>query len=137
MPNLEFLDVMPFCFCYLAEDGPLTFIPLLDDEDFENEEDPERTQEDDPSKEGTPDDDDDSDIHNIGAAAQGGRHDNQGGGDRRAKYDPRREVTYEVFAYEMWPKINKKKLSYHPTLIWMEIASFIKGRGWEKVHAFF
>ncbi|XP_033629676.1 TPR and ankyrin repeat-containing protein 1-like isoform X2 [Asterias rubens] len=109
------------------EDGPLTFIPLLDDEDFENEEDPERTQEDDPSKEGTPDDDDDSDIHNIGAAAQGGRHDNQGGGDRRAKYDPRREVTYEVFAYEMWPKINKKKLSYHPTLIWMEIASFIKG----------
>ena len=43
-------------------------------------------------------------------------------------FDPRREVTYRVFVSEMWPKINKKaKAQYHPTLVWTEIRSFIKG----------
>ncbi|XP_074641148.1 TPR and ankyrin repeat-containing protein 1-like [Tubulanus polymorphus] len=39
-----------------------------------------------------------------------------------------REVTYEVFAHELWPFINKgRKYQCHPTLVWMEINSFIKG----------
>ncbi|XP_078333030.1 TPR and ankyrin repeat-containing protein 1-like isoform X2 [Crassostrea virginica] len=44
------------------------------------------------------------------------------------KVDPRREVTYEVFAEEVWPRICKKFSGrYHPSLIWMEIMSFIQG----------
>lgn len=44
------------------------------------------------------------------------------------KVDPRREVTYEVFAEEFWPRISKKwSTRYHPSLIWMEIMSFIRG----------
>ncbi len=44
------------------------------------------------------------------------------------KLDPRREVTYEVFAGELWPKIRKKlKYECHPTLVWTEIMSFIEG----------
>ena len=43
----------------------------------------------------------------------------------------RREVTYEVFAHEFWPKMMKKRgkeeKSCHPSLVWMEIKSFIKG----------
>ena len=40
-----------------------------------------------------------------------------------------KEVTYEVFAYEIWPSISKisKNQSYHASLVWMEIKSFIKG----------
>lgn len=46
----------------------------------------------------------------------------------RKKVDPRREVTYEVFAEEVWPRISKKwSTRYHPSLIWMEIMSFIRG----------
>ena len=46
----------------------------------------------------------------------------------RKKLDPRREVTYEVFAEEVWPRICKKLSGrYHPSLIWMEIMSFIQG----------
>lgn len=44
------------------------------------------------------------------------------------KVNRRREVTYEVFADEVWPQISKKwSTRYHPSLIWMEIMSFIKG----------
>nr|XP_034304939.1 uncharacterized protein LOC105330431 [Crassostrea gigas]XP_034304942.1 uncharacterized protein LOC105330431 [Crassostrea gigas]XP_034304948.1 uncharacterized protein LOC105330431 [Crassostrea gigas]XP_034304950.1 uncharacterized protein LOC105330431 [Crassostrea gigas] len=44
------------------------------------------------------------------------------------KVDPRREVTYKVFAEEVWPLISKKcSGQYHPSLIWTEIMSFIKG----------
>ncbi|XP_067665651.1 TPR and ankyrin repeat-containing protein 1-like [Haliotis asinina] len=44
------------------------------------------------------------------------------------KVDPRREVTYETFAEEIWPKILKKmSVNYHPSLVWTEIMSFIKG----------
>ncbi|XP_062607408.1 TPR and ankyrin repeat-containing protein 1-like [Saccostrea cucullata] len=41
--------------------------------------------------------------------------------------DVRREVTYEIFVNLVWPKINKGMDHYHPSLIWMEIISFIKG----------
>ncbi|XP_071113489.1 TPR and ankyrin repeat-containing protein 1-like isoform X1 [Haliotis cracherodii] len=44
------------------------------------------------------------------------------------KVDPRKEVTYEMFAEEIWPKILKKmSVNYHPSLVWTEIMSFIKG----------
>lgn len=43
-------------------------------------------------------------------------------------FDPRREVTYSVFVSELWPGMTKKlKAQYHPTLVWTEIRSFIKG----------
>lgn len=42
--------------------------------------------------------------------------------------DPRKEVTYEVFACEIWPDIaTKVAMKYHPSLVWAEIMSFIKG----------
>lgn len=47
-------------------------------------------------------------------------------GIRQRKVDPRKEVTYEVFTSTIWPKI-QKKAKYHPSLIWTEIMSFIKG----------
>ena len=45
------------------------------------------------------------------------------------KRRPTKEVTYEVFAYEIWPSISKisKNQNYHPSLVWIEIKSFIKG----------
>ena len=42
--------------------------------------------------------------------------------------DPRLEVTYQVFKNKLWPKMTKKrKVHYHPSLVWTEICSFIKG----------
>lgn len=44
--------------------------------------------------------------------------------------DPRREITYQVFQAEIWPKMkksSKEKIDFHPTLVWTEIRSFIKG----------
>ena len=42
--------------------------------------------------------------------------------------DLRREVTYQVFKNELWRKMTKKKkVDYHPSLVWTEIISFIKG----------
>ncbi|XP_048257654.1 uncharacterized protein LOC124143780 isoform X2 [Haliotis rufescens] len=58
----------------------------------------------------------DEDVLQQGAAA----------GIRQRKVDPRKEVTYEVFTSTIWPKI-QKKAKYHPSLIWTEIMSFIKG----------
>ena len=47
---------------------------------------------------------------------------------RRKKCDPRREVTYDVFVYELWPEMKKKlQVDCHATLVWMEIRSFIQG----------
>ena len=49
--------------------------------------------------------------------------------------DPRREVTYFVFSNELWPKMMRKtKLQCHPTLVWTEIRSFIKGSA-EALHS--
>lgn len=50
-----------------------------------------------------------------------GRHDPK-------SFDPRREVTYVVFVSELWPRMTKRvNAQYHPTLVWTEIRSFIKG----------
>ena len=45
------------------------------------------------------------------------------------KRRPTKEVTYELFAYEIWPSISKisKNQNCHASLVWMEIKSFIKG----------
>ncbi|CAC5423625.1 unnamed protein product [Mytilus coruscus] len=45
------------------------------------------------------------------------------------KVDPRREVTYDVFVEKIWPKVklNSSEKKYHPSLIWTEIFSFLKG----------
>ena len=50
--------------------------------------------------------------------------------DRKVKVeqDPRREITYQVLKNELWGEITKKKkVDYHPSLVWTEIISFIKG----------
>ncbi|XP_065066054.1 uncharacterized protein LOC135691969 [Rhopilema esculentum] len=40
----------------------------------------------------------------------------------------KREVSYLIFANEVWPLIEKKTVSsYHPSLVWTEFCSFIKG----------
>ncbi|XP_070564881.1 TPR and ankyrin repeat-containing protein 1-like isoform X1 [Ptychodera flava] len=87
-----------------TDDGPLSFIQLLDESDDEDEDD---------------DDDEDEETLDITVKDEQGR--------QRKEIDPRKEVTYEVFAYELWSKINKNKVDYHPTLVWMEIKSFIQG----------
>lgn len=40
-----------------------------------------------------------------------------------------KEVTYDVFAHEIWPQISKTRHGgdCHPSLVWIEIKSFIKG----------
>ena len=49
--------------------------------------------------------------------------------------DPRREVTYFVFTSELWPKMTRKtRMQCHPTLVWTEIRSFIKGSA-EALHS--
>ena len=48
----------------------------------------------------------------------------------KGERDPRREITYQIFQSEIWPKMkktSKEKIDYHPTLVWTEIRSFIKG----------
>ncbi|KAI8776906.1 TPR and ankyrin repeat-containing protein 1, partial [Biomphalaria glabrata] len=46
----------------------------------------------------------------------------------QVKVDPRRECTYEVFAFQVWPKVAKKvQLDCYASLAWTEIMSFIKG----------
>ncbi len=89
-----------------AGHGPVIIIPSLGDEN-DDDEDPE---EEDPNLQPDGDEDEFPDYMNP------------------QKWDPRREVTYEVFAGELWPKIRKKlKYECHPTLVWTEIMSFIKG----------
>ncbi|KAL3888631.1 hypothetical protein ACJMK2_000996 [Sinanodonta woodiana] len=54
------------------------------------------------------------------------RHDGARADQR--KMDPRREVTYVVFLEEVWPQTKTIiKQRYHPSLVWTEIMSFIKG----------
>ncbi|OPL21743.1 hypothetical protein AM593_00808, partial [Mytilus galloprovincialis] len=88
-------------------DGPLSILPLLqEDSDEESDSD------DDDEEEGLEDDQD-----NLNQDRQ-----------NRKRVPPRREMTYELFAETIWPHMNKgigKK--YHPSLVWTEIMSFIKG----------
>ena len=54
----------------------------------------------------------------------GKRNEQEAEGER----DLRREITYQVFKDELWRKMTKKKkVDYHPSLVWSEIISFIKG----------
>ena len=74
--------------------------------------------------------DSDSDVDDLEAdeyeAAQD--TDNVVAKGEKQLFDPRREVSYDVFANELWPRIAKKeKVHFHPTLVWTEIRSFIKG----------
>ncbi|XP_028397252.1 LOW QUALITY PROTEIN: TPR and ankyrin repeat-containing protein 1-like [Dendronephthya gigantea] len=63
-------------------------------------------------------------VKNKPTAADSGHKEQLG----RGKLDHRREVTYEVFKNELWRKMTKKRdEDYHPSLVWTEIISFIKG----------
>ncbi|KAL8569952.1 hypothetical protein ACOMHN_056384 [Nucella lapillus] len=90
-----------------ADEEIFAFVPLEDDSDEEDDEDYLEEEEGEDRKEG----------------------DNQAGADHQPrKKDNRREVTYSVFAHEIWSKITKKiQVNYHPSLVWTEIMSFIKG----------
>ena len=90
------------------EDNHLQFIPAFElDEESDEEEDEEVTKIEDDNK----------------------RPKDKGKGPKENR-DPRREITYHVFQHEIWPKMKKtlkEKVEYHPTLVWTEIRSFIKG----------
>ena len=66
----------------------------------------------------------DDDAEEAGAdGAQGAAGAQAGGGAR-----PRREVNYSYFADVMWPRLNSAgQYPYHPSLVFTEIFSFIKG----------
>lgn len=94
------------------EDNHLQFIPATesDDDGSDNE------------------DEEEKDVSGTekGNTKVTGRSRAQGKEDR----DPRREITYQLFQAEIWPKMKKssrEKIDYHPTLVWTEIRSFIKG----------
>ena len=89
------------------EDNHLQFIPAFESDEESDEEEDEVTE-----------------IEDDNKAAK----DKEKG--LREKKDPRREITYHVFQHEIWPKMkksSKEKVEYHPTLVWTEIRSFIKG----------
>ncbi|XP_062597185.1 TPR and ankyrin repeat-containing protein 1-like [Saccostrea cucullata] len=90
-------------------DGALSFLPMLEEVSDDEEDEDDQYQD---ADEDEANSDEDQDL----------------GARPRKKVDPRREVTYEVFAEEIWPRISKKWSGrYHPSLIWMEIMSFIRG----------
>ncbi|XP_070564892.1 LOW QUALITY PROTEIN: TPR and ankyrin repeat-containing protein 1-like [Ptychodera flava] len=95
------------------DERPLSFIPQLEDRDDDDDED------EDANEAQQAEDEDDEETLDMTVKDEQGR--------QRKEIDPRKEVTYEVFAYELWSKINKNKVDYHPTLVWMEIKSFIHG----------
>ncbi|XP_052214395.1 TPR and ankyrin repeat-containing protein 1-like isoform X2 [Dreissena polymorpha] len=87
--------------------GPLSILSLLDD-DSDAEEDMDEFE--------------DSD-HEM----EMGDNWNTESSGKATKVDPRREITYTVFVEEIWRHTKKNTSSYHPSLIWTEIMSFIKG----------
>ena len=94
------------------EDNHLQFIPATesDDERSDNE------------------DEEEEEVSGTGKGNKEvtGRSRAQGKEER----DPRREITYQLFQAEIWPKMkksSKEKIDYHPTLVWTEIRSFLKG----------
>ncbi len=71
------------------------------------------------------DEDEDEDETEGKPTVAGGESNEQ---QAEGKADPRREITYQVFKSELWRKMTKKKkVDYHPSLVWTEIISFIKG----------
>ena len=67
-------------------------------------------------------------IHQTNFATAANNPDGKSKSTQVKESDTRREITYQVFRNEIWPKmIKNRKLNYHPTLVWMEIRSFIKG----------
>ncbi|BFZ21228.1 hypothetical protein BsWGS_24267 [Bradybaena similaris] len=76
------------------------------------------------------DSDSDDDAHKNRSAGHGKRvrQVHNLGNQPELKAFAKRECTYEVFAYEVWPKLAKKsEIDCHPSLVWTEIMSFIKG----------
>ena len=48
--------------------------------------------------------------------------------EKHVEYDPRKEITYDCFLEKFWSAMRKNtRTEYHPTLVWMEITSFIEG----------
>ena len=94
------------------EDNHLQFIPATESDDDRS-------------------DNEDEEEEDVSGTGKGntevtGRRRAQG----KAERDPRREITYQLFQAEIWPKMKKslkEKIDYHPTLVWTEIRSFIKG----------
>lgn len=91
-------------------DGAFNFLSMLDAESDDEDEEDEDTQ------------------HQYADDSKDGDNNQDTLNRSHKKVDPRREVTYKVFAEEVWPLISKKcSVQYHPSLIWTEIMSFIKG----------
>eukprot|EP00058_Branchiostoma_floridae_P027802 XP_002613293.1 hypothetical protein BRAFLDRAFT_118709 [Branchiostoma floridae] len=97
---------------WTENDGPVTFIPT--DSDLEDD---------------SGDDDDDDfeggqELDKLKAAIDAAE---DSGRPQHKRLTMRREVTYEVFCTELWKRVNRGRVEYHPTLVWMEIMSIIKG----------
>ncbi|XP_035671428.1 TPR and ankyrin repeat-containing protein 1-like [Branchiostoma floridae] len=97
---------------WMENDGPTTFIPT--DSDLEDD---------------SGDDDDDDfeggqELDKLKAAIDAAE---DSGRPQHERLTMRREVTYEVFRTELWKRVNRGRVEFHPTLVWMEIMSIIKG----------
>ena len=94
------------------EDNQLSSIPIIDDDE---------DTEDDDTEDDT--DEEDEDQTTTGDASNGEQ--------RRSMVF----VSYTTFENQLWPKMCKKKkrIDFHPSLVWMEIRSFIKG-SYEALH---
>ena len=92
------------------EDNQLPTIPVIDDDEDVDDEDAE-------------DDTDEED------------EDQQGDASTSQQKHSMVLVSYSVFENRLWPKMCKKKkhVNFHPSLVWMEIRSFIKG-SYEALH---
>ncbi len=92
------------------EDNQLSTIPLIDDDEDADEE----------EAEDDTDEEDDDQQHDALTSEQ-----------KRAMV----LVSYSVFENRLWSKMCKKKkhVNFHPSLVWMEIRSFIKG-SYEALH---
>ena len=94
------------------EDNQLSTIPIIDDDEGAEDEDPE----------------DDTDKEDEDQSTDGNTY----GCEQRQSVV---FVSYTTFENQLWPKMCKKKkrLDFHPSLVWMEIRSFIKG-SYEALH---
>ncbi|XP_022795002.1 TPR and ankyrin repeat-containing protein 1-like [Stylophora pistillata] len=86
------------------EDSRLSDIPLLEEDDNEDDSDEE-----------------DELLEDKGSSVE--------------KVREKKLVSYDIFEKKLWPKMCKKKkdVNFHPSLVWMEIRSFIKG-SYEALH---